>query len=92
MGTVKPARKAKEASVEEKAKETLLEPVTYRHPDDVTKTWTMTKKGDRKPKWLRDLIKKEGRSLEDLKVSEVKASEEPPQAEEGKEEVEPEGG
>jgi hypothetical protein len=55
-------------------------------------TWTMTKKGDRKPKWLRDLIKKEGWNLEDLKVSEVKASEEPPQAEEVKEEVEPEEG
>jgi hypothetical protein len=76
----------------EEAKETLLEPVIYRHPDDDTQTWTMTKKGDRKPRWLRDLIKKEGWSLEDLKVSEVKATEEPPQAEQGKEEAKPEEG
>lgn len=73
-------------AVEEEPKE----PVFYRHPADDSLVWEGPT--GRKPQWLRDLLKKEGWKLEDLKVPAEKAAEEPPKVEETKEEPKPEEG
>jgi DNA-binding protein H-NS len=50
----------------------------YRHPDNESLVWV--KGSGRKPKWLNDLLKKEGWDLEDLRVTEEKPLEKEPQA------------
>lgn len=58
------------------AKETASnEPAFYRHPDNASLVWEGPK--GRKPQWLRDLLRKEGWKLEDLRVpaEEVKPEE-----------------
>jgi hypothetical protein len=80
-----PKQETEQAPQQEVAKETRKEPKTYQHPDNDALVWV--KGSGRKPKWLNDLIKKEGWNLEDL---EIQPQEEKPRAEEPQEEVKPE--
>jgi DNA-binding protein H-NS len=63
-------------------------PVLYRHPDNESLLWNGQ---GRKPKWVKDLLKEEW-NLDDLRVTEEKASEAAPKPQEPKEEQKPEEG